>query len=81
MKRSVCDVRIYPGPDAGFDVLLRVRGGIKKHGSFPTLETALAAARAIEGKNTCAPVSVYDRSFPELFALALEPVFKGGGRQ
>ena len=30
-------IRIYPNAESGFDVILRVRGGILKHGTFPDI--------------------------------------------
>lgn len=83
MTRKIYDVRIYPGVDSGFDVILRLRGGIMKHGNFPSLEAALDAARAVEDKKAGQPVYVYDRSFPDLFAAAfvssVERMAKKGG--
>lgn len=82
MTRKIYDVRIYPGAESGFDIILRIRGGIMKQGTFATLHDALAAARAVEGRKPNAPIYLYDRSFPEMMADALAPAIeairKGG---
>ncbi|MFC0201474.1 hypothetical protein [Paracoccus rhizosphaerae] len=77
MTRKIFDVRIYPGVTSGFDIILRVRGGITKHGSHPTIEAALEAAQAIQGRPTAQPVYVYARSLPELMAEAFAPAVGG----
>ncbi len=73
MTRKVYDVRIYPSPASGFDIILRVRGGIMKLENYPTIDAALDAARAVDGKEARQPVYVYDRSFSDLMAEALAP--------
>ncbi|WP_265502220.1 hypothetical protein [Paracoccus beibuensis] len=73
MTRKIFDVRIYPGVTPGFDIILRVRGGIMKHASHPTIEAALEAAQAIEDRPTAQPVYVYARSLPDLMAEAVAP--------
>lgn len=70
-------IRIYPNPDPanGFDVILRVRGGIQKHGTYPTIDAALAASWALEGRKSGEPVYVYERDFPASLAAAVAPAF------
>lgn len=70
---KVFDTRVYPGDEAGFDVILRVHGGIMRSGNFPTLESAIEAARATPGRKDEQPVYVYSRSFAALFADAVAP--------
>jgi len=82
MSCKVYDVRVYPGVSSGFDIVARVRGGIMKLGNHPTIETALEAAQAVEGKTPAQPVYVYPRSLPDLMAEAVAPALgalpKGG---
>lgn len=80
MTRKVYDVRIYPGVASGFDIILRVRGGIMKEGSHATIEAALEAAQAIKGKPSGQPVYVYARSFPALMADAVAPALMAMGK-
>lgn len=83
MSRKIYDVRIYPGVASGFDIIVRVRGGIMKDGSHPTIEAALDAAQAIEGKPAGQPVYVYSRSLPDLMSEAVAPAviaLMNGGR-
>ncbi|RHZ98850.1 hypothetical protein D1114_01835 [Cereibacter sphaeroides] len=68
-------IRIYPNPEKGFDVILRVRGGILKHGTFPDIEAALAASWALDGRKLGDPVYVYERDFAGSLANALAPAF------
>lgn len=84
MNRKVYDVRIYPGVLSGFDVLVRVRGGLQPSGNHPTLEAALVAAQAIPGKPPAQPVYVYPRSFAQMMADSFAPAkeaMQQGGRQ
>lgn len=77
MTLQIFDVRIYPSPSRGFDIILRVRGGIVKQGNWPTLESAFNAATKIEGRKPGAPVYVYDRSFSDLLADDMAPAVEG----
>lgn len=79
---QVYDVRIYPGTESGFDLILRVRGGIMKHGSYSTLQETLEAAKTVEGRKPNQPIYFYDKSFATGMAEALTPAIeamrKGG---
>ncbi|MBO4169693.1 hypothetical protein [Cereibacter azotoformans] len=68
-------IRIYPNPESGFDVILRVRGGILKHGTFADIGAALAASWALDGRKPGDPVYVYERDFAGSLASALAPAF------
>ncbi|WP_172332227.1 hypothetical protein [Mangrovicoccus sp. HB161399] len=75
MAKAIGHIRIYPNPDPskGFDVLLRVRGGIMKHGTYPTLEAAIATSWALEGRKPGDPLYIYEHDFPSSFAAAVAP--------
>ena len=76
---KISHISIYMGdPGLGFDIILRVRGGVMKHGSYPRLEAALIAALNIQGRKTGQPIYVYDGSFAELMADRLAPFFVRG---
>lgn len=67
-------IRIYRNGDGqGFDVFLRVRGGIQKHGTYPTVQAALDAAWALEGRKQGQPVYIYESDFATMLADALAP--------
>lgn len=80
MTRKIYDVRIYPGVASGFDIILRVRGGIMKEGSHATIEAALEAAQVIKRKPSGQPVYVYARSLPTLMAEAVAPTLTAMGK-
>ncbi|CAM3139368.1 hypothetical protein PANO111632_05030 [Paracoccus nototheniae] len=80
MTRKIYDVRIYAAVASGFDIIVRVRGGIMKEGSYPTIEAALKAAHSIEGKRPGQPVYVYGRTFPDLMAEAVAPALMALGK-
>mgnify|MGYP006961552806 CR=1 FL=1 len=57
-------IRIYPGAEGGFDILLRVRGGIVKHSNHPDIAAAITAAWALEGRKPGDSLYVYEPDFP-----------------
>lgn len=61
-------IRIYPGAEGGFDILLRVRGGIVKHSNYPDIAAAITVAWALEGHKPDDPLYVYERDFSGLAA-------------
>lgn len=68
MSRAVFDVRIYPGNSGGFDVISRVRGGFQGHGNHATLDAALEAGRAVEGRVADQPIYVFGYSLADRMA-------------
>lgn len=67
MSRAPLDVRIYPG-SSGFDVVARLRGGFQGHGNHPTIEAALVAGRAVEGRVADQPIYVFGYSLADRMA-------------
>lgn len=73
-------IRVYPNTAGdGFDIVLRVRGGIKKHGSYPTLQAALDCAWALEGRKPGQPIYIYEKSFAESAADFFAPALASLG--
>lgn len=69
-------IRIYPRGE-GFDLFLRVRGGIMKQGNFPTLQDALDHAWKLGGRKKGQPIYVYEADFSTSIAEAFAPAFGG----
>lgn len=65
-------IRIYPATDGnGFDIILRIRGGIQKQGTYPTLQAATDQAWALEGRKPGQPIYLYETDFAGVLADAL----------
>lgn len=73
-------IRIYRNGDgAGFDIILRVRGGIMKQGTYPTLQAALDHAWGLEGRKQGQPIYVYESDFAGMMADAIAPALAAMG--